>query len=105
MFNYKLKTLIGQLRLVGFIEGCSFLLLGLTMILKYQYAMPKPNYIVGMVHGFLFVAYVILVFIASMKYRFTLTEILLSLVAATLPFATFIVDKTIFRKYDTETAE
>ena len=43
-----LKTALGRLRIVAFIEGCSFLLLGFTMILKYKFLMPQPNYIVGL---------------------------------------------------------
>ena len=35
MVNKLLKTALGRLRIVAFIEGCSFLLLGFTMILKY----------------------------------------------------------------------
>jgi len=55
MINNLLKTALGRLRIVAFIEGCSFLLLGFTMILKYKYAMPQPNYVVGLAHGILFV--------------------------------------------------
>lgn len=53
MINKLLKTALGRLRIVAFIEGCSFLLLGFTMILKYKYAMPQPNYVVGLAHGIL----------------------------------------------------
>ena len=55
------KTAIGRLRIIAFLEGISFLTLGLTMILKYQFAMPQSNYIVGMLHGLLFILYIILV--------------------------------------------
>ena len=42
MVNQLLKTALGRLRIVAFIEGCSYLLLGFTMILKYKFAMPQP---------------------------------------------------------------
>ncbi|MFN6388770.1 MAG: DUF3817 domain-containing protein, partial [Bacteroidota bacterium] len=51
MVNQLLKTALGRLRIVAFIEGCSFLLLGFTMILKYKFSIPQPNYIVGLAHG------------------------------------------------------
>jgi integral membrane protein len=56
MVNRLLKTALGRLRIVAFIEGCSYLLLGFTMILKYKFSIPQPNYIVGLAHGILFVA-------------------------------------------------
>ena len=58
MIKELIKTPLGRLRIIAFIEGFSFLILGFTMILKYQYAMPHPNYIVGMMHGVLFILYV-----------------------------------------------
>jgi hypothetical protein len=51
MINTLLKTALGRLRIVAFLEGCSFLLSGFTMILKYKYAMPQPNYVVGLAHA------------------------------------------------------
>ena len=38
MVKKLLKTALGRLRIVAFLEGCSFLLLGFTMILKYKLA-------------------------------------------------------------------
>ena len=38
------KTPLDRFRFIAFVEGCSFLLIGFTMILKYRYDMPAPNY-------------------------------------------------------------
>jgi len=92
-----LKTLLGKFRIVAFLEGCSFLLLGFTMILKYQYAMPKPNYVVGLVHGFLFIAYAVLLPRVAAEYGWKLRKIALAFLAALLPFGTFVADKKLFR--------
>ena len=59
MLNQLLKTPLGRLRIVAFVEGCSYLLLGITMVLKYRFSMPRPNYVVGMAHGVLFVLLVL----------------------------------------------
>ena len=59
MLNQLLKTSLGRLRIVAFIEGCSYLLLGITMVLKYRFSMPRPNYMVGMAHGVLYVVLVL----------------------------------------------
>jgi integral membrane protein len=95
-----IKTSLGQLRIVGFLEGCSFLLLGLTMILKYKYMMPQPNYVVGMFHGVLFIAYVFLVLKVAFTKKWSILVTLLALAASLIPFGTFYADNKIFSKAD-----
>jgi integral membrane protein len=97
MVNKLLKTALGRLRIVAFLEGCSFLLLGFTMILKYKYAMPQPNYIVGLAHGILFVLYVGLLLHVSFLHRWNLLKIIGAFVASLIPFGTFYADKALFR--------
>ena len=92
-----LKTAIGRLRIIAFLEGCSFLLLGFTMILKYHYAMPLPNYFVGLAHGVLFILYVILLLQVSFIHRWNLLKIVIAFVASLIPFGTFYADKALFR--------
>ena len=92
------KTL-KQFRLIALLEGVSYLLLALTMMLKYSYDMPGPNKIVGMAHGVLFIAYCIYLLILLTKYKWSFLDAVVSFIASLLPFGTFIADKMIFRKY------
>ena len=98
MVKNLLKTALGRLRIVAFIEGCSYLLLGFTMILKYKYAMPQPNYIVGLAHGILFVLYVVLLLQVSYLNRWNLVKIFWAFLASLVPLGTFYADKALFRK-------
>ncbi len=91
------KSALGRLRIVAFLEGCSYLLLGFTMILKYKFSMPLPNYIVGLAHGFLFVLYIILLFQVAFLHRWNLLKMFLAFVASLVPFGTFYADKKLFR--------
>jgi integral membrane protein len=100
MINKLLKTALGRLRLIAFLEGCSYLLLGFTMILKYKYAMPQPNYIVGLAHGILFVLYVGLLLQVSLIHRWNLLKIVGAFLASLIPFGTFWADKALFRPTD-----
>ena len=93
-----IKTSLGQLRIIGFLEGCSFLILGITMILKYKFMMPQPNYVVGMFHGVLFIAYVFWVIQVALSKKWSFLITFLSLAASLIPFGTFIADKKIFSK-------
>jgi len=89
------------LRLIGFIEGISYLLLlGIAMPLKYMFDLPKPTAYIGMAHGVLFTLYVILVLIVGYQKKWKLITLFWALLASLLPFATFIVDVKIFRRAD-----
>lgn len=92
-----LKTSLGRLRIVAFLEGCSYLLLGFTMILKYKFGTPQPNYVVGLAHGILFVLYIVLVLQVSFLQRWNLVKIFWAFLASIIPFGTFYADKTLFR--------
>lgn len=100
MINNLFKTALGSLRIVAFIEGCSFLLLGFTMILKYKYAMPQPNYIVGLAHGILFVLYVVLLIQVSFVHKWSLLKMFWAFLASLIPFGTFYADKVLFKELD-----
>ena len=52
-----LNSKLGQLQLLAILEGISYISFGLTMPLKYMMEIKGPNYIVGMAHGLLFMAY------------------------------------------------
>ncbi|MDB3906456.1 DUF3817 domain-containing protein [Crocinitomicaceae bacterium] len=94
--NY--KTLLGQLRLLAIAEGISYLLLAITVPLKYMYDMGMPNRIVGMAHGVLFIAYCLWVVVYGREAKWKLSTIFWSLLASLLPFGTFIADAKIFSK-------
>lgn len=88
----KLKTTLGQLRLLAIMEGISYLLFALTMPLKYLFEMGMPNKIVGMAHGVLFIAYVIWVFLVGNNRKWNWKKMGVCWIASLLPFATFWVD-------------
>ena len=91
-------TPLDRFRFIAFLEGCSFLLLGLTMILKYKYAMPEPNYVVGMAHGLLFIVYVFLLLHVAYIYKWSFMKMSLGFLASLVPFGTFYADRKLFRK-------
>ena len=94
-----LKTNIGRLRIIGFLEGVSFLLLmGIGMPLKYYGGYPHATQDIGMAHGLLFIAYVISVFPVRKELKWSNTTTLLVLLASVIPFGTFIAEYKLFRK-------
>jgi integral membrane protein len=92
------KTVIGRLRIIGFLEGVSFLvLLFIAMPLKYAFDMPTMVKKVGMMHGLLFVLYVMAVVIAKVEKDWSMGKTGLALLVSFVPFGTFWADSKIFR--------
>ena len=52
--------------------------------------------IVGMAHGILFIAYVLLVLIVGVSLKWKVLPMLLAIIASVVPFGTFIADKKLF---------
>ncbi len=93
-----LKTSLGRLRIIGFAEGISYLLLlGIAMPLKYMYNLPEAVRIVGMIHGLLFVLYVLYVIMVTVELGWTFGKMVLALIASLIPFGTFWADIKLFR--------
>lgn len=87
-------TTLGRLRLIAFIEGISYIvLLFVAMPLKYIYEQPDAVRTVGSIHGFLFVAYVLLVFLTKVEHRWDWAKTGLLLLISLIPFGNFYADR------------
>lgn len=94
-----LRTAIGRLRLIAFIEGISFLLLlCVAMPLKYFAGLPEMVKAVGWIHGLLFVLYLIAVVEVAVTWRWSLARVLGALAASVIPLGTFILDSHLRRE-------
>jgi len=92
-------TPLKSLRLIGFLEGISYLLLlGIAMPLKYLADMPQFIYPIGMAHGVLFVLYVLLVLLNWYQLKWKFSKAFFAGIASLLPFGTFVADKKLFRE-------
>ncbi|HYW12876.1 MAG TPA: DUF3817 domain-containing protein [Longimicrobium sp.] len=88
-----LSNPLTRLRLIGMLEGASFLvLLGIAMPLKYLAGQPQMVRIVGSAHGLLFVLFVAVVLEVSVRMRWPLRRVVAALVASVVPFGPFVFD-------------
>ncbi|MBW3635096.1 MAG: DUF3817 domain-containing protein [Armatimonadetes bacterium] len=95
-----------RLRLLGLVEGWSFLLLlFIAMPLKYGFGMPEAVRIVGSIHGGLFVLYVLAVLLLTFVQRWRIMRVILALVASIVPFGPFLLDKRLQREADLQVQE
>ena len=86
------------LRLIAWMEGCSFLLFGISMPLKYGFDIPQPNYVIGMGHGILIVLYNILILAYSRKKKWQIRQIIFLCFLSLIPFGTFYADYKYFSR-------
>lgn len=84
---------IKTLRLVGLLEGISFLLLlFIAMPVKYMLDNPILVKYVGMGHGVLFVLFLVVLFAVCEKQKWSLSMFVMGLIASILPFGPFLFD-------------
>lgn len=84
---------IKTLRWVGFLEGISFLLLlFIAMPMKYMFDNPILVKYVGMGHGVLFIAFLVVLFVVCEKQKWSIKMFILGLIASILPFGPFVFD-------------
>ena len=87
------QSALGRFRFMGILEGSSLvILLFIAMPLKYWFGMPAAVTIIGTIHGYIFLAYLIAIVYAMIAvkwpYRFTIGAVL----SAFIPFGNFILD-------------
>ncbi|KKI93427.1 membrane protein [Bacillus sp. SA1-12] len=93
------QTSVGFLRFVGNLEGISYLvLLIIAMPLKYFLDFPIAVTIVGGLHGFLFVSYVIMVAVVKFKKHWSNGWGVWAVFLAFIPFGTFYLDRQLKNK-------
>lgn len=96
-------TSLGRLRVIGWWEGVSFLLLlGVAMPLKYFAGWPLAVRIVGMAHGVLFLLYVWAAIQAALERNWPGRRTAMVLIASVLPAGPFVIDAKILRREEAE---
>ncbi|MEC8005460.1 MAG: DUF3817 domain-containing protein [Bacteroidota bacterium] len=89
---------MNALRVIAWMEGVSFLLFGVSMPLKYGFDITEPNYVIGMVHGILFVIYNLLILKHSKLKNWSIREIIFLCFLSLVPFGTFYGDHKYFKR-------
>jgi integral membrane protein len=91
-----MNTPLSRLRLIGFIEGVSYLvLLGIAMPLKYFAGYPLAVKYTGWAHGVLFVAFGCALLNVWISRKWPFSKVFKAFIASLLPFGTFILDKSL----------
>ncbi len=86
-------------RLTAFLEGVSYILL-LFIATPIKYLSDDPQYVkmLGMPHGILFIAYIILAIVISKKMPWNNLVLAKVLLASIIPFGTFYIEYKYLKK-------
>jgi integral membrane protein len=81
-------------RITALLEGVSYLLL-LFIASPIKWFLEDPQYVkmLGMPHGVLFIAYVVLSILISADMKWSTKTVWIVLIASVIPFGTFYIDK------------
>jgi len=86
--------MVNIFRITAFLEGISYLLL-LFVAVPIKYLNGDPQYVklLGMPHGLLFVAYIVLAIWLKPDFKWSKKDFIIVLLASVIPFGTFYVEK------------
>lgn len=88
-----LKTKIGRLRIIGFFEGISLLILIFIAVpMKYIYADASLTKMMGPVHGAIFLTFLLNTFSTGIEQNWKAKTTGMILASCFIPFGTFYVD-------------
>lgn len=91
--------MINLFRIVGYLEGASYILLLFVAVpVKYYADNPQLVKLLGMPHGLLFVTYVVMSIINSRVFKWSASKTFQILISSIIPFGTYYIDKKYFRK-------
>ncbi len=97
-----LNTKVGRLRILGFVEGITLLVLVFIAVpLKYLFDIPTLTKVIGPIHGVFFLLFVINALSVGVEQQWKFTKVTWRVIVACLiPFGTFYIDRKILRKID-----
>ena len=92
---FSLKTIF---RATALLEGLSYIML-LFVAVPIKYLWEDPTYVklLGMPHGLLFVAYVVIAVVVGLERGWNSRTWTMVMLAAIIPFGTFYMDKKLFK--------
>ncbi|MFD0699696.1 DUF3817 domain-containing protein [Myroides pelagicus] len=86
-------------KFIALLEGLSLLvLLFIAMPLKYIWDKPELVRSVGMIHGILFIAYIVIATVIKSDEKWSMKTYGLICIASVIPFGTFVMEKKLLEK-------
>ena len=91
-----IATALRNYRVAAWVTGVGLLVLVfIAMPLKYFFGEPRPVALVGMLHGFLYMAYIVCTLILAERCRWRPLDAVAILLAGTIPIASFVAERQV----------
>jgi integral membrane protein len=91
-----IATALRNYRVAAWVTGIGLLVLVfIAMPLKYFFGEPRPVALVGMMHGFLYMAYIVCTLILAERCRWRPLDAVVILLAGTIPIASFVAERQV----------
>ncbi|MEW9527267.1 DUF3817 domain-containing protein [Microbispora sp. NPDC049125] len=82
-------------RVMAYIVGVMLLVLCAAMVVKYGFGSGTMVAVVGPIHGFLYMVYLAAALNLGLKTRWPVGYLLLVLIAGTIPFLSFVLERSV----------
>jgi integral membrane protein len=92
------KGALARFRVMAYVVGVGLLTLCVAMVMNYAFDEPQYSAIVGPVHGFLYVVYLVLAVDLGLKARWPIVKTGLILLAGMVPFVSFIAERRVTKE-------
>ncbi|CAM2065109.1 DUF3817 domain-containing protein [Sulfidibacter corallicola] len=99
--NKLFTTTLGQFRIVSFSEGVSYILLmAIAVPVKYMADEPILVRILGPIHGFLFIAFMVFLGKTAVELRWRMGRVLIAFIASLLPLGAFFLEVSLKKEME-----
>ena len=86
---------LARYRIMAYIVGVGLLALCAAMVLKYAFDQDQYVAVIGPVHGFLYIVYLVAVVDLGLKVRWSIRHTILVMLAGVVPLLSFFVERRV----------
>lgn len=89
---------LARFRVLAYIVGVGLLALCVAMLMRYVFDQPQYSAIVGPVHGFLYIVYLVMIVDLALKARWSLKGTVLVMLSGVVPIGSFFAERAVTRR-------
>jgi integral membrane protein len=89
---------LARYRVMAYVVGVGLLALCVSMVLEYGFDQEQYTRVVGPVHGFLYIVYLVACVDLALKARWSMKGTVLVLLAGMVPFVSFVAERRVTEK-------
>ncbi|WP_030906957.1 DUF3817 domain-containing protein [Streptosporangium amethystogenes] len=97
-----MESALKPFRILAYVVGVMLLVLVTCIVLRYGFGIEEPSKIVSPIHGFLYMLYLVAAMNLGMKARWTWPFILGVMLAGTVPLLSFVFERKVTRRVESE---